>query len=57
MIYIPFNSSEIEIVLDEKLKKTPNPSRDELFKIARKIKPFNTPIKIKTSEFGDELLE
>jgi len=45
------------VVLDEKLKKTPNPSRDELFKIARKIKPFNTPIKIKTSEFGDELLE
>lgn len=44
-------------VLDEKLKTTPNPSRDELLKIARAIKPFISPVKIKTGEFGDELVE
>lgn len=44
-------------VLDEKLKKTPSPSRKELLDIARSIKPYIKNIKIKTSEFGDEMLE
>jgi pyruvate formate lyase activating enzyme len=45
------------VVLDEKLKNTPSPSRDELLEIAREIKPFTARVKIKTSEFGDELIE
>lgn len=45
------------VVLDEKLKKTPNPSRDELYKIAEEIKPFVQHLKIKTSEFGEELIK
>ncbi len=45
------------VVLDEKLKTTPNPSRDELLKIAREIRSSIPQVKIKTSEFGDELIE
>lgn len=45
------------VVLDEKLKATPNPSRDELLKIAREIRSSIPLVKIKTSEFGDELIE
>ena len=45
------------VVLDEKLKKTPNPTRDDLLKIAEKIKPFVTRLKIKTGEFGEELIK
>lgn len=44
-------------VLDEKLKKTPNPSRKELLEIAKTVKPFLNYVKIKTSEFGDEIIE
>lgn len=44
-------------VLDEKLKATPSPSRDELLKIARKIKPFTSRVRIKTDEFGDETVK
>ncbi len=44
------------VVLDEKLKKTPNPSRDELLKIGKKIKPILRNIKLKTAEFGDEII-
>jgi len=45
------------VVLDEKLKKIPNTSRDELYKIAEYIKPFLSRIKIKTSEFGEETIK
>jgi len=45
-----------QIVLDEKLKQTPNPSRDELLMIANKIKPILGRVKLKTAEFGDEII-
>jgi pyruvate formate lyase activating enzyme len=45
-----------KIVLDEKLYGTPVPSRDELKKIAKMIKPFQKSIKIKTAEFGEEII-
>ena len=45
------------VVLDEKLKKTPNPSRDVLYKIAEEVKPFVPRLKIKTGEFGEEIIE
>ncbi len=44
------------VVLDEKLKQTPNPSREELLKIGNKIKPILRNIKLKTAEFGDEII-
>lgn len=43
-------------VLDEKLKETPSPSRKELIKLAESVKPFLNNIKIKTSEFGEEII-
>ncbi len=45
-----------QVVLDEKLKQTPNPSRDELLEIANKIKPILGRVKLKTAEFGDEII-
>lgn len=45
-----------KIVLDEKLYGTPVPSRDELKKIAKMIKPFQRKVKIKTAEFGEEVI-
>jgi pyruvate formate lyase activating enzyme len=42
------------VVLDAKLQKTPNPSRDELLKLAKKLKPIMENINIKTAEFGVE---
>lgn len=45
------------VVLDEKLKKVPNPSREELLDIANTIKPYLKNIKIKTSEFGEEIIK
>lgn len=44
------------VVLDEKMKKIPNPSREEILKIAAEIKPIISPVKIKTAEFGDEII-
>jgi pyruvate formate lyase activating enzyme len=44
-------------VLDEKLQNTPNTTRNELFDIATKIKPFLDRVKIKTGEFGDEIIK
>ena len=44
-------------VLDEKLKVIESPSRKELFDIAESIKPYQNNIKIKTSEFGDEIIK
>lgn len=44
-------------VLDEKLKTTPNPSRNELLEIAKVIEPFTHRLKIKTDEFGDEIIK
>jgi len=44
-------------VLDERLYGTHNPSRDELKEIAEKIKPYLKHIKIKTAEFGDEIIK
>jgi pyruvate formate lyase activating enzyme len=43
-------------VLDEKLKETPNTSPKELHNIAQQIKPILGKIKIKTAEFGEEIL-
>lgn len=45
-----------QVVLDNKLKKTPNPSRNDLLQMAHKIKPFIGKVKIKTAEFGDEMI-
>lgn len=45
------------VVLDEKLKNTPSPSRDELLEIAREIKSSIPRVKIKTGEFGEEIIE
>lgn len=42
------------VVLDPALKKVPSPSREFLYELAQKIKPFLVNIKIKTSEFGEE---
>ncbi len=44
-------------VLDEKLKETQSPSRKELYDIAESIKSFQKNIKIKTSEFGEEIIK
>ena len=44
-------------VLDETLKEIPIPSRTELLEIAKSVKPFLKGIKIKTSEFGDEIIK
>ena len=44
------------IVLDEKLKETPNTPPQELYKIAQQIKPILGKIKIKTAEFGEEII-
>jgi len=44
-------------VLDEKLYGTHNPSREELKKIAEIVKPFLKQVKIKTAEFGDEIIK
>lgn len=43
-------------VLDKKLHKTPNPSRDELFKMAENLKPIFSNLKVKTAEFGEEMV-
>jgi Pyruvate-formate lyase-activating enzyme len=43
-------------VLDERLKETPNTDPKELHEIARKIKPILGKVKIKTGEFGDEII-
>lgn len=43
-------------VLDEKLKNTPNTPPNELYKIAQQIKPILGKIKVKTAEFGEEIL-
>jgi pyruvate formate lyase activating enzyme len=45
-----------QMVLDEKLYQTPNATRDELYNFANKIKPILGKIKIKTAEFGDEII-
>jgi len=44
-------------VLDKKLCATPIPSREELKKVGEAIKPFLKNIKIKTAEFGDEIVD
>ncbi len=43
-------------VLDKKLKETPNTSPKELHYVAHQIKPILGKIKIKTAEFGEEIL-
>ena len=43
-------------VLDEKLKETPNTDPKELREIALQIKPLLGKVKIKTSQFGDEIV-
>lgn len=45
-----------KIVLDPELYGTPVPSRDELKKIAKLVKPFQKNVKIKTAEFGEEII-
>lgn len=44
------------VVLDEKLKNIPNPTREELFSLAEKIKSYMKRVKIRTAEFGDEFI-
>lgn len=44
------------IVLDEKLKQTPNTTPKELHEIARQIKPIIKNLKVKTAEFGEEII-
>ncbi len=55
-IHTPIQQFRNKTVLDEKLKETPSPSRKELIKIAESVKPFLNNIKIKTSEFGEEII-
>ncbi|NYT18557.1 MAG: anaerobic ribonucleoside-triphosphate reductase activating protein [Methanobacteriales archaeon] len=43
-------------VLDKNLHNTPNPSRDELFTIAKRLKPIFRNLKVKTAEFGEEMV-
>ncbi|EKQ55698.1 MAG: anaerobic ribonucleoside-triphosphate reductase activating protein [Methanobacterium sp. Maddingley MBC34] len=43
-------------VLDEKLKETPNTDPKELHEIALQIKPILGKVKIKTSQFGAEII-
>lgn len=43
-------------VLDKKLCGTHIPSREELKKIGDAVKPFLKKVKIKTAEFGDEII-
>jgi pyruvate formate lyase activating enzyme len=43
-------------VLDKNLHKTPNPSRNDLFKIAKNLKPIISNLKVKTAEFGEEIV-
>ena len=43
-------------VLDKKLQGTPIPSREELRKIGVAVKPFLKKVKIKTAEFGNEII-
>ncbi|MGZ7116109.1 MAG: anaerobic ribonucleoside-triphosphate reductase activating protein [Methanobacterium sp.] len=45
-----------KIVLDERLYGTPVPSRNELYEIAKMIKPFQKNVKIKTVQFGEEII-
>ncbi len=45
-----------QVVLDEKLKQTLNPSRNELLEIANKIKPILGRVQLKTAEFSDEII-
>ncbi|MGC9517075.1 MAG: anaerobic ribonucleoside-triphosphate reductase activating protein [Methanomicrobiales archaeon] len=45
------------IVLDKSLSNVPNPTRDELLEIALEVKPYQKNIKIKTSEFGEEMIK
>lgn len=45
------------VVLDSKLKGTAIPSRDQLVEISKKIKPFQKKVKIKTAQFGEEIID
>jgi pyruvate formate lyase activating enzyme len=45
-----------KIVFDPELYGTPIPSRDELKEIAKMIKSFQKKVKIKTAEFGEEII-
>jgi len=44
------------VVLDPALEDTPSPSPDSLRKMARKVKPVLGKVKVKTAEFGEELI-
>lgn len=46
-----------KVVLDARLEETPNPTRAQLMEIAEKVKPYMKRVKIKTSEFGDEVVD
>jgi len=45
------------VVLDEKLRNTPDATQKELKEIANQIKPILNKVKIKTAEFGDEIIK
>jgi pyruvate formate lyase activating enzyme len=44
------------VVLDASLENTPSPSPNSLRKIAKQIKPVLKKVKVKTAEFGEELI-
>jgi pyruvate formate lyase activating enzyme len=44
------------VVLDASLENTPSPSPNSLLKIAKQIKPVLKKVKVKTAEFGEELI-
>lgn len=46
-----------KVVLDAKLEETRNPTRAELMEIGKQVKPYLDRVKIKTSEFGDEIVD
>lgn len=46
-----------KVVLDARLEETPNPTRAQLMEIGEKVKPYLKRVKIKTSEFGEEVVD
>jgi pyruvate formate lyase activating enzyme len=44
------------VVLDASLENTPSPSPNSLRKMAKQIKPVLKKVKVKTAEFGEELI-
>lgn len=56
VISTPLQQFLNRVVLDEKLKNTPDTDPKELKEIALQIKPQLGKVKIKTSQFGEEII-